>query len=203
MKTFAYVRILIGITVAAGWLFSGCNAARTPTEEISAIQQIAAEQFGLSATYIDSLDRRLAALSDSLKQHDAQGYLKLQPDIERATVWLRHAHILAIHDHCMPLMGDLVENRAALGRLADSLRKSGTPKNTLDSIAALRVALQQADDDMMQWMRTYKHDVPKQKIAFSVAMQYLGEEYRRVSAVDSSMVGNIRSAKTLLKQYAK
>lgn len=180
---------------------AACGNKRDAAAEIASIQQTASEQMGLSAATVDSLQRRLTQVADSLRQENADVYTQQQSAIEKTTLWLRHAQVLAIHDHCMPLMGDLVDYRAKLGRVEDSLRKAQAAKPLLDSLAGLRVRLQKADDDMMAWMRAYRADVPKQKIAYDNAISYLDNELVRIRAVDSSTTAGLSEAKNTLQRF--
>ena len=67
-----------------------------------------------------------------------------------------YAETMNLHDEVMPRMGELVQLRQELGATADSLREADSV-GYADTVAQMQAAAQdlaQADQNMMQWMRS-------------------------------------------------
>lgn len=150
---------------------------------------------GLGPEEVSAMKTSTARLADSLQKTDPAQYKKLLPTIEKAQVWLRHAEVLVVHDHCMPQMGNMVELKNQL----ESLKN--LPKPAADSVKAAANALVQADEAMMGWMHKFRADVPRQRIQYTTAITYLDEQYAIISRVDSQIFASMDNAKMLLKRY--
>lgn len=113
------------------------------------------------------------------------------------------AEVLAVHDSVMPQMETIVSLKALAGRqlkALDSLTaanpKQPEPvrKQQLDSLI---VALDAADESMMQWMQQFDSQMAGKTEEEKVA--YLKSEKARIEAVRSRMLTSIAEGQKLLK----
>jgi len=174
-----------------------CTSRPTAEEELTRIVHTCETQLGLSWTAIDSMSGRVTVIEDSLAKSAPTEATRLGPLLDEARIWLMQCRILTVHDRTMPRMGDLVETKAYLGAI------KSLPKQAADSVAAARLALQRADDAMMAWMRTFRHDVPKQKISYETAMAYLKAQQDSIAEVEKRMDESMQQGQALLAKYKK
>lgn len=175
-------------------ILAGCASSPSPDTQVKQIIEKCANTYGIPASEAQAMGSTLSRISDSLAKADPAALKTLTPQLEKARLWVRHVEVLAIHDHCMPQMGRMVDLKKALGGLKTPSAPGG------DTPALAIAALDSADQAMMAWMHAFRSDVPRQNIAFSTGMKYLDEQFVLVSRVDSQIFASMDRASALLSQ---
>ena len=109
----------------------------------------------------------------------------------------KRSEVMAIHDEIMPGMGALMNLKKRLrGRTETMDSVHSADKERLVSIQASIEQLEEADEAMMQWMRTYKD--PADSISEKEAMEYLELKEQEILEVKEKMQESEAAAKALL-----
>lgn len=111
-------------------------------------------------------------------------------DSKRSQIDALEHEVMEVHNHVMPLMGEVA-------RLRDELEKS---KENLDSLAieralaidTLLLELSAANEGMMNWMRIYSGDFDKMKL--EEIEKYLEEQKKEIKAVEARITRAIEAA---------
>lgn len=112
--------------------------------------------------------------------------------------------VMLLHDEVMPEMSTIMQLKKRLkqNRLAlDSIRIAGSSViaiPTIDSIFRLEKSLDEADREMMNWMRNYKNDLGDK--SHEEKMAYLREEKKKIEFVKKRMQESIDNAKAFLNK---
>ena len=116
-----------------------------------------------------------------------------------------YAETMNLHDEVMPRMGELVQLRQELGATADSLREADSV-GYADTVARMQAAAQdlaQADENMMQWMRSVEKVPGVDSLAAVPAdtarlIQVQQEQKAAMEQVQEQMNNSITEARRLL-----
>lgn len=126
-----------------------------------------------------------------------------------------YAEAIAIHDEVMPRMDELVQLRQQLQARADSLRQADSVAHA-DTLQRMQTAIQnleQADEEMMQWMRSvekiagvdepaseYQEELVATQLEDTTDIIRIQEEQKEaIVEVKRMMENSIAEAKNLLK----
>jgi len=115
-------------------------------------------------------------------------------DSRRSHIDAVEQEVMEVHNHVMPLMGEVA-------RLKDELEKS---KENLDSLAIeqaeaidiLLLELSAANEGMMDWMRSYSGDFSKMEQ--EEIEKYLNEQKKEIKKVEARITRAIEAAKSEL-----
>lgn len=105
--------------------------------------------------------------------------------------------VMGIHDKIMPRIGTLMHLKKQLNKKAAQL--DTTRETDKRQAAALQLAikdLEQADEAMMQWMRTYED--PDLAEGQAKALEYLALKKKEILTVKEQMESSETAAKSLL-----
>ena len=116
-----------------------------------------------------------------------------------------YSETMTLHDEVMPRMGELVQLRQELGATADSLREVDSVAYA-DTVAQMQAAAQdlaQADENMMQWMRSVEKVPGADSLAAMPAdtarlIQVQQEQKAAMEQVQQQMDNSITEARRLL-----
>ncbi len=112
--------------------------------------------------------------------------------------------VFEIHDEVMPKMGQLMELKTNLSKeisVIDSLSKIKTVdslQKRKEEALALSLALNEADQGMMDWMHAYNGDSLK-ALSADAALQAMQAEKDKISTVRDKMLESITKAEQFLK----
>ena len=116
-----------------------------------------------------------------------------------------YSETMTLHDEVMPRMGELVQLRQELGATADSLREEDSVAyaDTVDQMQAVAQDLAQADQNMMQWMRSVEKVPSADSLAAVPAdtarlIQVQQEQKAAMEQVQQQMDNSITQARRLL-----
>jgi len=101
---------------------------------------------------------------------------------------------MEIHDEVMPKLGKLNKQRKTLKKALPSIKDAGLKNEVLQTI----VALEKADDGMMDWMAAW--DVPADK---SAQTTYLNAEMIKIQKVKDDMLSSMKQATALIEKIQK
>ncbi len=102
--------------------------------------------------------------------------------------------VMAVHDEVMPMMGEM-------NQMSQQLKAQAEAANDPEAAQAAKeaaMALDQASEGMMAWMRQYEPVAPGMEEAQAVA--YLEEQQKKVDQVKTDMLSSIEQAKTILNE---
>lgn len=105
-----------------------------------------------------------------------------------------YAEVMRVHDDIMPEMGTIHKLRK---KLKAETKKESTSSDQRDQYLLLIEALDEADDDMMLWMKGFK--LPEGE-NFETQKKYLLQEQIKIQKVDQSMRNAIKNAKKILDE---
>lgn len=109
----------------------------------------------------------------------------------------KRSEVMAIHDEIMPGMGTLMNLKKQLKEKAAAMDSAkGIDKEQLDAIRTSIEQLKIADEEMMQWMRTYKD--PADSVSEKEAIAYLELKEQEIHEVKEKMQESEAAAKALL-----
>ncbi|RDB03816.1 hypothetical protein [Runella aurantiaca] len=124
---------------------------------------------------------------------------------EKGSVEQTEKEVFVIHDEVMPKMGQLMELKTGLSKeisAIDSLVKIN-PNDSLqkrkEEALALSVALNEADQGMMNWMHDYNGDSLK-ALSGEEAIKAMNAEKTKISAVRDKMLESMAKAEQFLKK---
>ncbi|WP_207431980.1 hypothetical protein [Sabulibacter ruber] len=105
--------------------------------------------------------------------------------------------VLALHDSAMANMDTLYSSRKALTYLRDSVVTQDTvaKRNLTQGISNLA----QADEEMMQWMRSYRNPDEKKP---EEALTYLQQEKVKIEQVRKAISESLKAADSLHTHYS-
>lgn len=109
--------------------------------------------------------------------------------------------VLAVHDSVMPAMSDLMKLKKEVTQQLSELDKQPVSADIRQRQAqgkAIKAALDQADQSMMDWMHRYNGDTLA-KLKEQQALDYLKAEQQRVDAMSQLMRKSINDAQAYLK----
>lgn len=109
--------------------------------------------------------------------------------------------ILAVHDSVMPAMSDLIRLKKEVAQHLTGLDQQPASveiRQQKEKGLALKAALEQADQAMMDWMHTYNGDTLS-SLDESNALAYLREQQLRVQAMREQMRKSISDAQAYLQ----
>jgi phage tail tape-measure protein len=111
----------------------------------------------------------------------------------------KRSEVMAIHDAIMPEMGTIMNLKKQLKEKASAMDSTGsTDKEQLDSIYFSVEQLEEADEAMMQWMRTYKD--PADSVNENQAIDYLELKKQEIVEVKEIMQESQENARALLNE---
>lgn len=99
---------------------------------------------------------------------------------------------MAIHDEVMPRMSDIHRLKKRLSKVDTAQLTDMSPNILLDH----SLKLEKADNAMMDWMANFKK--PKKDMPEDIAIAYLYEEKKAITAVRDLMLESIKEAEALL-----
>ncbi len=102
-----------------------------------------------------------------------------------------YIQVMAVHDEVMPKMDDIMKEKS---RIQDLINESSDSAR-VQALEAVIVRLNDADESMMQWMRSFDRDKfaddPEARI------DYYKEELIRINEVKDTMLGAINESKEI------
>ena len=105
--------------------------------------------------------------------------------------------VMAIHDEIMPRIGTLMNLKTQLKEKAAAIdTDQGIDQEQLDAIQISIEKLENADEAMMQWMRTYKD--PADSVSEKEALSYLELKEQEIVEVKAKMQQSEADARALL-----
>ncbi len=108
-----------------------------------------------------------------------------------------HDQVMQIHDEIMPKMDNIMKAKGQLQEKLDSLRASNGSEEVISELEKAKLALSEADEAMMQWMRDFK---PQEDGADEKAiMDYYKDQEEKIKAVKDQMYSSLEEAKKLLE----
>ncbi|MEO1448081.1 MAG: hypothetical protein AAFV07_01050 [Bacteroidota bacterium] len=112
-------------------------------------------------------------------------------------VKLLQDEVIAVHDEVMPQMGTMVKMKKALQARADGMIAQEADSTALTSIYEAIANLEQADREMMQWMRDFSP--PSAEMEQEKALAYLRDEMTKITAVKEKSFAGLEQAKSILE----
>lgn len=97
--------------------------------------------------------------------------------------------VMGVHDEVMPKMGKILEYKKQINQMIDSCETQACK----DSLQKISYLLTRADEDMMQWMRTFEH--PE---GLDTAEAYLNAQKEAVLKVKAEVEEGLGAAEQLL-----
>ena len=109
-----------------------------------------------------------------------------------------HDRVMQIHDEIMPKMDNIMKAKGQLQEKMDSLRANNGNEEVISELERAILALSEADEAMMQWMRNFKpqEDVTDEK----AVMDYYKDQEDKIKAVKEQMYSSLEEAKKLLEE---
>jgi cell division FtsZ-interacting protein ZapD len=111
--------------------------------------------------------------------------------------------IMDIHDEVMPKMGNIYNLKKELEKNREYLTSdsipSNTPKISTSDLDSLLEALENADESMMSWMRSY-NKFDDENLSHEEQMEYLQKEKEKIETVRLKMISSIKEAENLLEK---
>lgn len=109
-----------------------------------------------------------------------------------------HDQIMAVHDEVMPKMDIIMNVKGQLLEKLDSLRDlSNSPETTIELISSSVAALEEADENMMNWMRNW--NPPADTVSHDKKMDFYKVQQKAIDMVSNNMKQSIDSATMVLK----
>ena len=109
----------------------------------------------------------------------------------------KRSEVMAVHDEIMPGMGTLMNLKKQLKEKAAAMDSAQSiDQEQLVSIQVSIEQLEEADEAMMQWMRTYKD--PADSVNENEAIAYLELKEQEIHEVKEKMQESEAAAKALL-----
>jgi hypothetical protein len=109
--------------------------------------------------------------------------------------------MMEVHDEVMPEMGTISSLQKQIKEKLEGLDENDenymAEKNELES---LHQELKNAHDGMMMWMRQLKRGNDLEQMPHDEAIDYLKDEYEKISQVKDGMLQSIENAKNYLNQ---
>ncbi|MEX2592015.1 MAG: hypothetical protein WD426_04520 [Anditalea sp.] len=105
------------------------------------------------------------------------------------------SEVMTIHDEVMPEMGTLMNLQKELKERIS--RRDNVDQSMADSLNRLVKQLEEADEAMMQWMRTYKE--PSEELSQEEAMEYLEMKKNEILEVKEKIKTSETRAKEALQ----
>ncbi|MEX2336026.1 MAG: hypothetical protein WD555_02000 [Fulvivirga sp.] len=102
--------------------------------------------------------------------------------------------VMAIHDEVMPEMGALMNLKK---QLKAKINQMDSTEEKTDSLQPLVIQLEEADEAMMQWMRSYKE--PSAEMSQDEAMEYLQVKKKEILEVKKKIKSSKAAAKVVLE----
>jgi peptidoglycan hydrolase CwlO-like protein len=99
-------------------------------------------------------------------------------------------NVMALHDEVMAKMNTMGKLRSELGTMQDTL-------NPIAEIDSAIVNLQNAHDDMMNWMGDFQ-DIESQTDDESAILKYYNEEYQKMAKIATDTEKAIAEAEAIL-----
>ncbi|MFP4090031.1 MAG: hypothetical protein ACLFUB_08635 [Cyclobacteriaceae bacterium] len=107
--------------------------------------------------------------------------------------------MMSIHDEVMPKMDNIMRLKRSLRQKIDSLQQTQTQTNIpTDSLQQLVQDLEEADDAMMNWMRS--NDFEFEGMSHEEIMEELRTERENIIVVREKMLNSIEQAQQALEQ---
>ena len=108
-----------------------------------------------------------------------------------------YAEVMAVHDEVMPKMSRILSLERELKEAVEGLDSASSESlEKLEYLERHIARLQEADEAMMQWMRSF--EVNQEGWAHDSIMSYLEKEKKRISQVQDKMLVAIEEAEGLL-----
>jgi hypothetical protein len=106
--------------------------------------------------------------------------------------------VMLVHDKIMPKIDTLMKLKRQLKeRVSQIDTMNSVNKKKVDAILSSVEQLEEADEAMMQWMRTYQD--PDQKMGKAEALQYLERKKKEILEVKAKMLAGQEAATSMLK----
>jgi prefoldin subunit 5 len=107
---------------------------------------------------------------------------------------------MAIHDEVMPEMDRIYRLQKELTQVIDSLETAGGSSSIpVDSLKTLSAELKEADEAMMNWMRS--NDFQFEGMEQEEIMQELQSEKENIIVVRDKMMNSIQQAEEVLQEF--
>lgn len=108
--------------------------------------------------------------------------------------------VMAIHDEVMPEMGRIFRLQKELKQVMDSLEtQEVSPAIPIDSLKNISVDLKEADDAMMNWMRS--NDFKFEGMEQAEIIRELESEKENIIVVREKMLNSIADAEAVLQEF--
>lgn len=108
--------------------------------------------------------------------------------------------VMAIHDEVMPEMERIYRLQKKLNQVIDSLETEGAAVPVpVDSLRELSAELKEADDAMMNWMRS--NDFQFEGMESKEIMEELESEKKNIIVVRDKMLNSIQQAEEVLQTF--
>lgn len=109
-----------------------------------------------------------------------------------------HDRVMQIHDEIMPKMDNIMKAKGQLQEKMDSLRANNGNEEVISELERATLALSEADEAMMQWMRNFK---PQEDVTDEKAVtDYYKDQEDKIKAVKEQMYSSLEEAKKLLEE---
>ncbi len=106
--------------------------------------------------------------------------------------------MMAVHDEVMPEMDRMYRLRSRTTELADSLEGHSNVPLPPDSLRAIAQRIEEAEDAMMNWMRSNKFEF--EDMSHEEIMQELETEKENITVVKEKMLSSIEEAEAVLNE---
>ena len=104
--------------------------------------------------------------------------------------------VMVIHDEAMPKMDYMYQLRNQLTEAADSLQDLSNPPVLADSLRAVALKVEVAEEAMMNWMRS--NDFKFEQMAHKEIIKELEKEKTAIIVVKEQMLNSIEKAEQVL-----
>ena len=108
-----------------------------------------------------------------------------------------HDHVMQIHDEIMPKMDNIMKAKGQLQERLDSLRAGNGDESMITAIEEATAALSEADEAMMQWMRSFKP--PQDGTDEQTIKAYYTDQEEKIKTVKDQMYSSLEEAERILK----
>ncbi|WPP52470.1 hypothetical protein [Catalinimonas niigatensis] len=123
-----------------------------------------------------------------------------QSNLEESSKDALFNEVMAIHDEVMPEMGRIFRLQKALKQVIDSLETQKVSASiSVDSLKNIQADLKEADDAMMNWMRS--NDFQFENMEEEEIMQELASEKEKIIVVKDKMLNSIEQAEKVLQKF--
>ena len=122
-------------------------------------------------------------------------------DVEKKDQNILKKEVIAVHDEVMPHLQTLEEYKEKLHKIEEALVNGDTSNSApvVSKIQDMTKELGRSSEAMMNWMRSYQHQLPED-MEHTAVMEYLNEEKVKINEVKDRILNSMNAADSLIKE---